>query len=415
MEQQSATSKPLTTATSTQSSIRSFFQPRTPSYAAPPSQIPQTSARAAPSPPKLSITPKAPANPTIAHPSLPPQACISTIHENHIQPLRRINSLLLPINYPDSFYNRLLGPETQPIFSRIILWREGPSNGTAPAAALGDAETKVVGGIVCRIDAADEGADTRTIYIQSLALLSPYRSYGLASHALDDIIAHATSDASPVSRITSLYAHVWSRNDEALQWYAKRGFAKEEPALHGYYRRLQPDTAWIVRRPLRPSDHLRHSSKPTNSTTTTTTTMATAETPAAPLSRKPDSRTIPPPTSLRPNPTAGLRAPSYQSMRPATEWNDLPSDILVPSRSNTPSLRPSPNSSTPSLLEPPNAAPAADPTATNTTPAVNAGAGAGVGAGGGIGRSSSQTRSASANAGKKKRQYPAAAFGLPSS
>ena len=42
-------------------------------------------------------------------------------------------------------------------------------------------------------------------------------------------------------------AHVWEMNEEALEWYKKRGFeviGKET----GYYRKLKPDGAMMVRK-----------------------------------------------------------------------------------------------------------------------------------------------------------------------
>lgn len=300
-----------------------------------------------------------------------------------MQPLRRINSLVLPVSYPDNFYNRLLTPgESQPIFSRIILWQDRPSKGSSQ-----DAEIKVIGGIICRIDANEDAPKTSSIYIQSLALLSPYRSYGLATRVLDDIIAHATSNAFDDGAITSLYAHVWTQNEEALEWYAKRGFTREDPILHGYYRRLKPDTAWLVRRPLQPSDHLRNA--------------VTSPVPAEQTPPTPPTTSTPPPLPLlpphRPNSTSTHRTTSYQSQRPATEWNDLPSDLLNPSRSasnsTTPSQRPSPSASLSNLLEPPSSA-AAPPANSDKT----------------AGPPQLQPRNTSARE-KKKRQYPAAAFG----
>jgi hypothetical protein len=159
-----------------QSSIRSFFRPRTPTYTAPPTAPgAQTNSPALPQPTQLPpiLSPTIPPLSTNDS-TVPPQASISTIDSHHIQPLRRINSLLLPIHYPDSFYHKILDVSTTPNFSRVINWRD-PST----------SESKVIGGIVCRLDCA-LALDSTTqnpkviegsfdIYIQSLALLSPYR------------------------------------------------------------------------------------------------------------------------------------------------------------------------------------------------------------------------------------------------
>ena len=46
----------------------------------------------------------------------------------------------------------------------------------------------------------------------------------------------------------SVYAHVWVNNEEGLQWYLNRGFEIEGGVFEGYYRRLNPSGAWVVRR-----------------------------------------------------------------------------------------------------------------------------------------------------------------------
>ena len=45
-----------------------------------------------------------------------------------------------------------------------------------------------------------------------------------------------------------IYAHVWEANEEALEWYIKRGFEVEGEMVEGYYTKLRPSGARIVRR-----------------------------------------------------------------------------------------------------------------------------------------------------------------------
>lgn len=54
----------------------------------------------------------------------------------------------------------------------------------------------------------------------------------------------------------SVYAHVWEKSEEALEWYLKRGFEVEAGAVEGYYQRLRPRGARIVRRKIGVGDHL---------------------------------------------------------------------------------------------------------------------------------------------------------------
>jgi GNAT superfamily N-acetyltransferase len=334
-----------------QKSIHSFFQPRTPTYSAPPIANPTTS----PAPPiPNSSPPRAGANnsasSSTSSPSLPPQAIIVPIDSSHIQALRRINSLLLPVNYPDSFYHKIVDPSTPP-FSRVILWADNPS--TPP---------KVVGGIVCRLDPSLAPDSTPQIpkyvdgvydiYVQSLVLLSPYRGMGMAAAALQSVIDAATQQI--MFKIGALYAHVWTDNTEGLEWYAARGFLKEEPVLTGYYKRLKPDSAWILKRRLGVNDHLAQPSVSAPSRNVATTVTA-------------------PPKSL-PNQTRPPAAPhtaSFQDRRPDREWNDLPEDMSS------------------SLLKPPSATSTRDASAASSRSSSRSG----------VGKK------------KKERAYPAAAFG----
>ena len=275
-----------------QSSIRSFFQPRRqPEYAAPPSTAPPkeggnvaTQSTSQTAPPPAPPLPAGPAKPVTipitlppngipvlpSPPSLPSGATIVPLAEQHIPALRRINSLLLPVPYPDSFYANVLDPLASGLFSRVILWQDS------------DADTpKVIGGLVCRLEPnrfldaqgqpspqpsvssprqipPDTPLDTpyHAIYIQSLALLSPYRSLGLAAAALEHILASATLLPAAGSTIDArtIYAHVWTENEEGLKWYEARGFAREGNApIKGYYFKLRPDTAWVVRRHIGPT------------------------------------------------------------------------------------------------------------------------------------------------------------------
>ncbi|KAH8654605.1 hypothetical protein BGZ60DRAFT_418866 [Tricladium varicosporioides] len=353
-----------------QPSIRSFFQPPTPSYTppAPPANL-YTSNPTSPLPKPTSQSPPLASLPQAPRPKakLHPNATIAPVEEGHIQPLRRINSLLLPIHYPDSFYHNILKTAPIPSFSRIIQWTDPGSN-----------EPKVIGGIICRLDPTpteDFNPQAPTfvpgcydIYIQSLALLSPYRNQGLAAAALDDVVtaAIAVSVAPDGVRIQELYAHVWTENGEALEWYQKRGFRRDQYSITGYYRRLKPDGAWILRRRIAPSDHL------TSFQSQQTSAMATplSNTPSpSPSLRGPPQLMSDENRPTRPSTMGPTR--SFQDKGPEREWNDLPEDVL-----GNP------------LLKPASAQGSAEAS-----------------------RASSRSSSRSGTAGKKKRVYPPAAFG----
>jgi ribosomal protein S18 acetylase RimI-like enzyme len=362
-------------------------------------------------------------------PSLPSGATIVPLAEQHISALRRINSLLLPVPYPDSFYTKALEPLASGLFSRAILWQDS------------DADTpKVVGGLICRLEpnlfvdaqghplpqsnplptphnAANLALDTpyHAIYIQSLVLLSPYRSLGLAAAALEHIIASAAVLPAAGSSIDArtVYAHVWTENEEGLKWYEARGFSRDAEPVQGYYFKLRPDTAWIVRRQIGPSPIL--SSLSTHNLAHTASRPAEAHiVPGVPASSSPATRSgtvlssvvnLPPINPSTPPPSAphppvaseGVStsgpprragpstspAPSsvsssslsFQKARPETEWNDLPPDMVISGRRSNQQLLPTNNN------------------------------------GNGSSGSGASSRSSSAARERKKRAYPSAAFG----
>ncbi|KAK4162521.1 hypothetical protein QBC43DRAFT_321579 [Cladorrhinum sp. PSN259] len=424
-----------------QSSIRSFFQPRSqPTYAANPSSdssapLPTSndttkstiSQPAPPSAPPLPPVPESqkqqlqqqviapacveqpitipitlPATLPIlpSPPSLPSGATIVPLAEHHIPALRRINSLLLPVAYPDSFYAKVLEPLVSGLFSRAILWQDIPSD-----------TPKVVGGLICRLEPnfffdaqgnpilsrppstkqqpVQTPVDTpyQSIYIQSLTLLSPYRSLGLAAAALDHIIASAALLPAAGASIDArtIYAHVWTENDEGLRWYESRGFTRHGSVpVKGYYFKLRPDTAWVVKRDIGPSAVISSppSVTPSGTRPTRSTVAAAINLPPPPppvmgasVSTTTASKEAGPPRRPQPSASSSTTSLSYQTARPETEWNDLPAEMMSMSRGQT--------------LAPP-------------LSGSNPGSGPASGA---SSRSSSTVRK------KKERAYPTAAFG----
>jgi ribosomal protein S18 acetylase RimI-like enzyme len=92
---------------------------------------------------------------------------------------------------------------------------------------------------------------TPALYISTLSLLSPYRSYGIATHLLQRVTVKAVQEHDA----RSVMAHVWEKNDEGLEWYKKRGFevvGKEE----AYYRKLRPAGAMLVQKRVAVGDFL---------------------------------------------------------------------------------------------------------------------------------------------------------------
>ncbi|POR36911.1 N-alpha-acetyltransferase 50 [Tolypocladium paradoxum] len=358
-------SLPTSKAPPAQPSIRSFFQAKAPKYAPPPTSTTSRDTHGANRAPPAAQQkqaggdPVSPPRPMLDAPipppaaNLPREASIRPVAAADTPALRRINALLLPVSYADSFYQRAVDPAASARFSRVVTW-----------AHAGE-DPKVVGGVVCRLEQAP-GAPAQNLYIQSMCLLSPYRGMGLINAALDNIVATAVAD--PNLDVRTVTAHVWTQNEEGLHWYEGRGFSRQEPALQGYYIKLRPGSAWLVQRDVSASVRSSLPSAPASSaaprTVAASTTAAVVNLhapPPPPPSSGPDNNTNAPPPGLS-------RGQSFQIQRPETEWNDLPADMA------------------PGRLVPPRK-PGSEPT------------------------SSASSRSSSTVRKKRDRSYPAAAFG----
>lgn len=176
-------------------------------------------------------------------PTLPPNVEIRGPTKEDMPSFKKLNSILLPIPYPESFYKEILTDPVDRSITLMALWHDSPSD-------IGKVTGRLVGAIRCRLfnkppgnSASKARVDGPMLYLSTLVLLSPYRSYGIAAHMLDCLIRSAVENYG----ITSVGAHVWEANEEGLQWYRKRGF-REVSREVGYYRRLKPQDAVVMLR-----------------------------------------------------------------------------------------------------------------------------------------------------------------------
>ena len=105
-------------------------------------------------------------------------------------------------------------------------------------------EGKPVGWIRCRLDQEPGQTPQAKLYIQALCLLAAYQGQGLAT-ALLETVCQVTLQ-SPLT-VICVCAHVWESNENAIEWYEKRGF-KKLMLIEAYYRKLRPAGAWFMRR-----------------------------------------------------------------------------------------------------------------------------------------------------------------------
>lgn len=308
--------------------------------------------------------------------------------------------MLLPVNYQDSFYEAILNPAVSGLFSRVIVWQDSPED-----------TPKVIGGLVCRLEPSPFDAssgryspelarkahtsvspprvgESHVLYIQSLGLLAPYRQRGLAAAAVQgalDAAAQLTREKAPGGpRIDWLYAHVWTQNEDGLEWYMNRGFEKDGQ-LEDYYMKLQPGSAWVVKKRVVHTEGVDGKENagwangvnsqpapavPASVTAAVVNLPGFAATPTPTRAATP-STTNGPPKSTTGRPPLPESSLSFQNKRPDMEWNDLPEDMVGSAK----------NTSRNNLLAPP------------------------------TGGSGSSSRSSSVQRKKKDRAYPTAAFG----
>ncbi|WEW56751.1 acetyltransferase (GNAT) family protein [Emydomyces testavorans] len=230
----------------------------------PPSNTPQ----------RVSTTPTKPAvnlepypHPPQSFPTPHPRVTIDPIKTAHIPSLMRITGLLLPIRYPTSFYSATITDPLIASVSRVAIYHDHPVTGvTLPentfAESSSSAAEKVIGGIRCRlepllVDSGCKGGRAATnLYIQTLHLLSPYRGKGIAASSLYSLIYDGPTSTTSMRTVSALVkhynirtvtAHVHETNEEALQWYIARGFTVQDGVIEGYYRKLKPGGAKIVK------------------------------------------------------------------------------------------------------------------------------------------------------------------------
>ena len=182
-----------------------------------------------------------------------PNITIEPVNTAHIASLTRITGLLLPIRYPSSFYTAIITEPVIASLSRVAVYHDYPSAATTTTAAdksPSGGTDKVIGAIRCRLEGHSLGEQWTNLYIQTLHLLSPYRGNGVATSLFDSLLFAQQGQVSDLVKhyhIRTVTAHVHEANEEALAWYRARGFDVQEGVIDGYYRRLKPSGAKLVK------------------------------------------------------------------------------------------------------------------------------------------------------------------------
>ncbi|CAN9452575.1 unnamed protein product [Alternaria sp. RS040] len=185
-------------------------------------------------PSPISLSPQQPAIPHLfALRPLPPNVQLVPLTQDLLPAFKRLNTLTLPISYPEIFYKETM-TEPHHGITLVAVWHSSPTNANSTSPAE---KPNLVGAVRCRILPSSQ------LYISTIGVLAPYRTHGIAMHLLQAVVKKAVQ----LHSVRCVTAHVWEANEEGMEWYKKRSFEileKEE----GYYRKLRPQGAFLVRK-----------------------------------------------------------------------------------------------------------------------------------------------------------------------
>ena len=132
--------------------------------------------------------------------SKPLSVQIGDVNLANVEQFKTLCVSTLPVRYSSKFYKELLD-RVPPELIKFAFW-----NGFA------------VGSICCRIEQNEEGGAKR-LYIMTLSILPAYRRRGIASTLLN----HVMDAAKKMGGVVDVYLHVQTSNQDALDFYARKG------------------------------------------------------------------------------------------------------------------------------------------------------------------------------------------------
>ncbi|KAF1834569.1 acyl-CoA N-acyltransferase [Decorospora gaudefroyi] len=166
---------------------------------------------------------------------LPSSVQLVPLTEDLLPGFKRLNTLTLPISYPESFYKETM-TEPHHGITLVAVWHSYPANAAAGSTSSSE-KPQLVGAVRCRLLPSSQ------LYISTIGVLAPYRSHGIAMHLLQAIVKKAVE----LHSVRSVTAHVWEANEEGLEWYKKRNFETLDKE-QDYYRKLRPQGAFLMRK-----------------------------------------------------------------------------------------------------------------------------------------------------------------------
>jgi hypothetical protein len=115
---------------------------------------------------------------------LPQKVSLSPITKDNIAFFKRLISIILPVSYSDSFYTSVLTIPSSSVLTLLAYWSDTPNSspGRLVSAISGKLITDPEDTRMSLAHSTDQPANT--VYISTLATLSPYRGHGIAGALL---------------------------------------------------------------------------------------------------------------------------------------------------------------------------------------------------------------------------------------
>ncbi|MBW0502699.1 hypothetical protein O181_042414 [Austropuccinia psidii MF-1] len=131
----------------------------------------------------------------------PPRISVVDLTPNNVGTLRKLNSVLFPVNYSDKFYAQVLEDHLAD-FCKLIYYNDLPV-GAVCCRIEPDPKVKNLSNEPNKESSPDAQPNETKLYIMTLGVLAPYRRQGLATRLLDQVTeaAHKSLQTSAVSSI----------------------------------------------------------------------------------------------------------------------------------------------------------------------------------------------------------------------
>ena len=133
--------------------------------------------------------------------------------------LRRIHHECLPVHYNKSIYYMF-------------------AEGKAARGHLAYMNNDVPVGEICYRIEEDEKTKSKKLYLMTIGVLKAYRHRGIASKLLNKVLDEESKN------VDSIYLHVLTTNESAIQFYTKNGFTRKE-FIKNYYTGLDMGDAYV--------------------------------------------------------------------------------------------------------------------------------------------------------------------------